>query len=40
MKMSFDEIVCLLQEFDYKKNGEDLTIEFLIRILYELKGLK
>ncbi len=38
--MSFERAVELLKEFDYEKNGEELTIEFLITILYELKGLK
>lgn len=38
--MRFEEAIRLLKEFDYEKNGEDLTIEFLILILYELKGLK
>lgn len=38
--MSFEKAVELLKEFDYEKNGEELTFEFLIMILYELKGLK
>ena len=38
--MSFERAVELLKEFDYEKNGEDLTIQFLIMILYELNGLK
>lgn len=38
--MSFERAIELLKEFDYEKNGEELTIEFLIMILYELKGLK
>lgn len=38
--MNFKDAITLLKEFDYEKNGKDLTIEFLIMILYELKGLK
>lgn len=38
--MDFKRAVELLKEFDYEKNGEDLTIQFLIMILYELNGLK
>ena len=30
----------LLKEFDYDKNGKELTIQFLITMLYELYGLK
>ena len=37
---NFDTLVTMLQEFDYEKNGKDLTIKFLITVLYELNGLK
>ena len=39
-KMEFDKAVELLQEFDYARNGKELTIQFLIYILNELYGLK
>lgn len=38
--MKLNEIAKLLREFDYDKNGEELTIQFLITMLYELYGLK
>ena len=38
--MEFERAVELLREFDYKKNGKKLTIQFLIFILNELYGLK
>jgi hypothetical protein len=34
--MDFEKAVELLQEFDYKKNGKELTINFLIFMLNEL----
>lgn len=34
--MEFERIVELIKEFDYKKNGEELTIKFLVFILNEL----
>ena len=34
--MEFDRIVELIKEFDYEKNGEELTIKFLVFILNEL----
>ena len=34
--MSFEDIVKLLNEFDYKRNGEIKTIQFLIFILNQL----
>lgn len=38
--MEFDNIITLLKEFDYAKNGKDASIKFLITMLYELYGLK
>lgn len=34
--MEFERIVELIKEFDYEKNGEELTIKFLVFILNEL----
>lgn len=34
--MSFENAAKLLSEFDYKKNGKETTIEFLIYMLNEL----
>ena len=34
--MEFGRIVELIKEFDYEKNGEELTIKFLVFILNEL----
>lgn len=34
--MEFEKIVELIKEFDYEKNGEELTIKFLVFILNEL----
>lgn len=34
--MSFKLIATLLREFDYKKNGKEETIKFLIQMLNEL----
>lgn len=36
--MNFKNIIQLLQEFDYEKNGVNLTIEFLEYIVDNLKG--
>ena len=36
--MDFELAVRLLKEFDYEKNGEELTIEFLQLIINELKA--
>ena len=33
MKMKFDKVVELLNEFDYKKNGKEETVRFLVWIL-------
>ena len=38
--MDFKRAVELLKEFDYEKNGPQLTIQFLIFVLNELYGLK
>lgn len=38
--MNFERAIELLKEFDYEKNGKDLTVQFLIFILNELYGLK
>ena len=35
--MEFKNIVRLLQEFDYEKNGEESTVEFLKYIIYLLE---
>ncbi len=34
--MEFERIVELIKEFDYEKNGEELTIKFLVFVLNEL----
>lgn len=34
--MKFEKIIELIKEFDYEKNGEELTIKFLVFILNEL----
>lgn len=34
--MGFERIAELIKEFDYEKNGEELTIKFLVFILNEL----
>lgn len=36
--MDFNLAIKLLQEFNYKKNGKELTIEFLKYIINELEG--
>lgn len=38
--MDLERAAELLKEFDYQKNGKELTIRFLITILNELYGLK
>lgn len=40
MNYDFKILIQMLQEFDYEKNGKDLTIKFLHYILNELDGLK
>ena len=38
--MSFERAIELLREFDYERNGKELTIGFLINIIYELYDVK
>lgn len=38
--MNFSQIIELLKEFDYNKNGIELTIEFLEVMIYQLKIIK
>lgn len=38
--MSFERAIELLKEYDYEKNGKELTIQFLIYIIYELYEVK
>ena len=38
--MSFERAIELLKSFDYEKNGKELTIQFLIYIIYELYEVK
>lgn len=36
----FEDIITMLREFYYEKNGVDLTIDFLELMVYELKKIK